>query len=135
VASHRLSTLPSVQTDERRHAAEAAREFEAKGMRNVPIAGCWQEGNTRHTVFTEESTSIAPGGRCEYVHLADDLSTADLYLFFVYDSGFESFTYKGMPPIRAATPSLSALGRRLAEKLIKEEIRHCFGMGGAYPGT
>jgi hypothetical protein len=36
----------------------------------------------------------------------------------VYDSEFESFAYRGLPPIRAAAPSLSTLGRRLAEKLV-----------------
>lgn len=154
VASHRLPTLPSVQTDNRRHSAEAAREFAAKGKRTVLIAGYWPAGNTRHTTFMETFTSIVPGATCRYLHLADDLSIADLYMFFngfsahdgvyaidyaanhtvapyflshrispvdnliVYDSEFESFAYRGLPPIRAAAPSLSTLGRRLAEKLV-----------------
>ena len=154
VASHRLPSLPSVQTDNRRHSTEAAREFASKGKRNLLIAGYWPAGNTRHTTFMETFNSIVPGASCKYLHLADDLSIADLYMFFsgfsahdgvyaidyaanhtvapyflshrispvnnfiVYDSELESFTYRGLPPIQAAAPSLSTLGRRLAEKLV-----------------
>ena len=154
VESHRLPLLPSVQTNNRRHAAEAAREFAANGKRNVLLAGYWPPGNTRHATFVETFTATVPGATCRYVHLADDLAIADLYTFFngfsardavfaidyaanhvvapyflshrvptadslmVYDSELDTFTYRGLPPIRAAAPSLAALGHRLAERLV-----------------
>jgi DNA-binding LacI/PurR family transcriptional regulator len=154
VMSHQLPGLPSVQPDNRHHAAKAAQEFARKGKTNILVVGYWTMGNTRHTAFEEAFLATAPGGRCKYVHLADDLSTVDLDIFFrhfsthdavfsvdtaanqtvalyfashhvspannliVFDCEYEGYTYAGLPPIRAAAPCLSALGRRLAEKLI-----------------
>lgn len=82
VASHRLPLLPSVQSDNRRHSAEAAHHFAECGKTNVLIAGYWEEGNTRHKAFTDTFLSFVPHGRCTYVHLGGNKSTADLYMFF-----------------------------------------------------
>ena len=82
VTSHGLPGLPSVQSDNRHHSAKAARMFAAEDKTKIRVAGCWPQGNTRHRAFAETFEFTVPDGRCTYVHLTDDLSTADLYLFF-----------------------------------------------------
>ena len=82
VMSHGLRDLPSVQSDNRRHSAEAAWMFADQGKTNILVASYWPEGNTRHITFAESFASLVPEGRCTYVHLSDELSTADLYMFF-----------------------------------------------------
>ena len=154
VDSHKLPMLPSVQSDNRRHSAEAARFLADRGKTNILIAGYWPQNNTRHAAFEKEFLSLVPKGQCRYVHLSDDMSTADLYLFFrrfssrdavyaidyaanhtvapyfvthdvtpdgnllVYDSEYDTFQFNGLPPIRAAAPSLFTLGTHLAHKLV-----------------
>jgi DNA-binding LacI/PurR family transcriptional regulator len=154
VDSTSMPSLPSVQTDNHRHAREAARTFAGLGKTDVCVAGYWTENNVRHTSFAEEIARTAPAARVRYVCLVEETSTADLYIFFrnfsktsaifttdyaanhtvapyfvshritpddcfmVYDSETDFFHYDGLPPIRAAAPSLSAIGTRLAQKLL-----------------
>ncbi len=87
VDSHRLPMLPSVQSDNRRHSAEAARVMATRGKKSIVIAGYWPPGNTRHLAFESTFLSLVPDGECRYVHLSDDMSTADLYIFFRRFSG------------------------------------------------
>jgi DNA-binding LacI/PurR family transcriptional regulator len=154
VNSHRLPMLPSVQSDNQRHSEEAARLMAERGKTSILVAGYWAKGNVRHAAFEQAFRSLVPEGQCRYVHLSEDLSTADLYLFFrrfskkdgvfavdysanhtvapyflahnvspdgnllVYDSEYDTFQFRGLPPIHSAAPSLYTLGTRLARKLV-----------------
>ncbi len=154
VDSHGLPMLPSLQSDNRRHAAEAARMMAERGKKNILIVGYWPPGNSRHQSFEETFHRLVPDAQCKYVHLADHMAIADLYLFFhrfsptdavfavdysanhtvapyflsqnvspdgnllVYDTEYETFSFNGLPPIRAAAPSLYQLGIHLAQKMI-----------------
>jgi DNA-binding LacI/PurR family transcriptional regulator len=82
VATKNLPILPSVQSDNHRHCAEAARQFAERGKKSILIAGYWSEGNVRQQSFQSEFILRVPDAKIKYVHLAMEISPADLYLYF-----------------------------------------------------
>ncbi|OGV65408.1 MAG: hypothetical protein A3K18_32340 [Lentisphaerae bacterium RIFOXYA12_64_32] len=82
IALHDLPTLPAVQSDNDRHAREAAHLLHNHGKRDIVAAGFWPNDNKRYRAFRDELETLKPRALVRYIHLAAPESTGYLHLFF-----------------------------------------------------
>lgn len=84
IALDELPVLPVIQTDNRRHAAEAARRMLQNGKRRFLVAGYFPEGNSRHEGFAEQvrTSPNAKFAEVSYACLGDADANAALDRFF-----------------------------------------------------